>query len=361
MTKKSKILLLSLCFYTSLPLVLWVQKKTVSNAYLLVFFIWAVLGAWMFFKCWQYLLFKPSKTPSKLESALKDLEDYQQQYRALSQRYNELVNAFGQKCDQQKEFDQKLQRLKDMQKNQQEEYVFLNQDLQAQLEKRERSLSDSRLLVQEQRQVIEKKQSEINLLSLKVNDLEYEIENLLRLENQSSSEIFSEPYGLNASSQLIVESPMTLKDKLGYYTQMAKTLTETNPFAQKKSGVISPFGSLLIDQRRLFDKLESEDVDVILIYSLEERRIVFVNRCIKQLVGWNPDQFNRDFTFLVQKGLDQWQESLNHLQDEVTQEARLLVKTQSGQNILVQCYLKKLSEGVFQNHAMGVLSSVAKR
>lgn len=361
MSKKSKILLLSLCFYTSLPTVLWVQKNTVSNAYLLIFFLWAVVGAWMFFQCWQYMLVKPNKNGLKFEELAQDFDEQKKQYRALSLRYSQLLSDYGEKSNTQRDLERKIEHLKEMQQNQQDEYLFLNQDLQSQLEKRERALSESRNILQEQRQVIEKKQSEINVLNLKVKNLEYEMEHLLQLDNSPEISNFEDSAFPSQATQVVLDRPMTVKDKLSYYAEMARTLTETNPFAQKRGGASSPFGSLLIDQRRLFDRLESEDTDAVLIYSFEERRILFVNRCIKQLLGWSPDQFNRDFSFLVQKGLDHWQESLDRLADNDIEEVRLLVKTQPGQNILTQCYLAKLSDGVFQNHAIGVLSSVAKR
>ncbi len=349
-----------------LPPYLLFQKLPLSKFNFIFWTVWGVVG-WVFLRnLWKLLA--ESAVQGELSSLKdntieQDLEEYKVENRGLAKQLNQLLNEFSQKNEIEKVLNKKIEQLKEMHQNQENEYQFLNQDLQSQLDKRERSLSESRILVKEQRQVIEKKQAEINILNLQINDLKYEIENLLQIEEQKRTffpEEKSEKTSLITSEiAKVPKKPLTLKEKLQWYIDFARQLTETNPFA--KRGSHFPFGNLLIDQRRLFDRLESDESEVVLVYSLQENRFIFVNHQVKNLLGWNPDQFIKDFSFLVQKGLDQWQTAVRSLAEAEIQEIRLLVKTHSGQNILTNCYLKNISEGVFEGHAIGLLSSIAKR
>lgn len=366
MQKNKKIFYFSLCFYSMLPAFLLLHKLNLSNFILTFWVVWGVVGFAFLFNFWKSLGGKDFKhVSSSLRDGTveQDIEEYKIENRRLLKQLNLVLHEFNQKNETEKVLNKKIEQLKEMHQHQENEYHFLNQDLQSQLEKRERALSETRLLVKEQRQVIEKKQAEINVLNLQINDLKYEIESLLQIEEQKASFI---PQNKSEKSSLIMseldtayKKPLTLKEKLQWYIDFAKQLTETNPFA--KRGGTFPFGTLLIDQRRLFDRLENDESEVMLVYSLQENRFIFVNNQIKNLLGWNPDQFIKDFSFLVQKGLDHWQGALRSVPNSDIQEIRLLMKTHSGQNILTHCYLKNISEGVFEGHAIGLLSSAAKR
>ena len=369
MQKYQKTLLLTLCFFYFSPLLVVSKTLNLSVGFFTFLSFWCVLGFSTLIYLWK--LFE-KKTKERLlkslykETGYKEKEDYKQQVEKLVERMRLLVEELNHKSEAEKGLLKKIEQLKGICDHHEAEYQYLNQDLQNQLEKRESALSESKFTIKEQRRIIEKKQEEINVLNMQVNDLRYEMENILKI-NKEDLKLFSEEEpAKNESSDLdlLKEQPsheLSLSEKLGRYIDLTKKMTGSNPYASEKRGYRFPIGTLIIDQRRLFDRLENDESEVVLVYSLEEKRLVFINNQVKGLLGWNPDKFIKDFPFLVQKGLHQWHEAIEELQEGDLGEVRLLMKTLRGQNILTHCYLKKVPQGAFEGHLLGILSSAAKR
>ncbi len=258
-----------------------------------------------------------------------------------------------------------LDKLKGLHHYQEREYANLNEELQNKLDKKETILSEYRSTLKEQRKIIEKKQEETNILQVRLNDLKYEVENLLKLkggdpeekeffkvtneeEKEAPSENLESSYGL-------VD---TIQGKLDRYVKMAVKLNGAHDFANKdyKYSELS-LGSLIIDQRRLFDRLQNEDQDTVLVYSREEKSLVFINQQVKSLLGWSPDRFLKDFSFFIQKGSLQWTEALEDVKLDHQKSIRLLMKTRSGRDVLTHCYLKEVPSGIFRGYVLGILSA----
>ena len=368
MQRYQKTLLITLCFFYFSPLLIVGKTLKLSNSFFTFLILWCLLGFAVLIYLWKLFEVRSKEGllhTLKKENNHKDIDEYKAQARQFSQKMRQLVEELSQKNESEKRLLKKVDQLKEMHSNQEDEYHFLNQDIQSQLDKRESTLSESRLMLKEQRKIIEGKQEEINILNMQVNDLKYEIENLLKVD-QVEADIFDEKS--NFQEQPRKDTPKTspqhempLSEKLQHYIDLAQKMTETNPFASQEKGRHFPFGTLIIDQRRLFDRFENEETDVILVYSTEEKRLIFVNNQVQNLLGWNSEKILRDFSFLVQKGFGQWQEAMQNLSDDTLHEVRLLMKTRSGQNILTHCYLKKVPQGAFEGHVLGILSSAAKR
>ena len=369
MQKYQKTLLFTLCFFYFSPLLVASKTLHLSRGFFAFLTFWCLLG----FSTLVYLLkLFQNKTKERLlkslyeETGYKEKYEYEQQVERLVERMKLLVEELNEKNSSEKTLIKKIEQLKEICGHHEMEYQHLNQDLQNQLEKNERMLTECRFTIKDQRRIIEKKQEEINVLNMQINDLKYEMENILKI-NKEDLPLFTEEDNREPGSSdltFLRQKPsheLTLSEKLGRYIDMTKKMTELSPFASEKNGYRFPLGTLMLDQRRLFDRLENEESEVVLVYSLEEKRLIFINNQIKGLLGWNPDKFIKDFPFLVQKGLHQWHEVIEELKEGDFGEVRLLLKTLQGQNILTHCYLKRIPQGAFEGHLLGILSSAAKR
>lgn len=368
MQKYQKTLLFTLCFFYFSPLLVVSKGLHLSNGVFVFLIFWCFLAFLTLAYLWK--LFQ-RKTKERLlkslyeETGYKEKYEYEQQIEHLVERMKLLVEELNDKNNSEKMLVKKIEQLKEMCGHHEAEYQSLNHDLQNQLEKNERSLSESRFTIKDQRRIIEKKQEDINVLNMQLNDLKYEMENILNI-NKEEVILFKDESIPQSSKEFdfMRQKPsheLTLSEKLGRYIDMTKKMTELSPFVSEKSGYRFPLGTLILDQRRLFDRLENEESEVILVYSLEEKRLIFINNQVKGLLGWNPEKFIKDFPFLVEKGLHQWHEVIEELKEGDFGEVRLLLKTLQGQNILTHCYLKKVPQGAFEGHLLGILSSAAKR
>lgn len=366
--KYQKTLILTLCFFYFSPLLIVSKTLRLSSSFFIFLMLWCSLGFIVLIYLWK-LFEKRSKEylleAFKKESGYEEKKVYEQQIALLNEKIEKMSHELSSKVDLEEEFFNKLEQLKEIHRKQEEEYNCLNQDLQTQLQKRENILYESKLTIKEQRQVIGKKQEEINTLNNHIHDLKSEIDKLLKLEEQPV-DLFSkhtrsiQNFSINIEDKDL-KGESSLTEKLQKYIDLAQKMTETNPYNKQKNGRNFPFGTLIIDQRRLFDRLQNEDAEVILVYSSEERRLIFINNQVKFLLGWAPDKFIKDFQFIVQKGSSQWEQALKDLHDDELREVQMLLKTRSGENILTHCYLKKIPQGAFEGHILGILTSAAKR
>lgn len=368
MQKYQKTLLLTLCFFYFSPLLVISKSLHLSSAFFTFLAFWCLLGFSTLVYLWR--LFEKKTKKKLLESLYKETgyqekKDYEEKVDRLVERMRLLVGELNIKNESEKTLLKKVEQLKEMCEHQESEYQYLNQDLNAQLEKREKALTECQLTIKEQRRIIEKKQEEINVLNMHQNDLKYEMENLLKIKKEETTLFNDDDQADELSNYESNHKPppyeLSLSEKLQHYIDLAREMTQSNPFTKPRKGYRFPLGTLVIDQRRLFDRLQNEESEVILVYSMDEQRLIFVNDHIKDLLGWNPDKFIKDFPFLVQKGLHQWHEAIDELKEGDQSEVRLLMKTFQGQNILTHCYLKIVPQGAFEKHILGILSSAAKR
>lgn len=276
-----------------------------------------------------------------------------------------LIRELEDQNKNQKQLQLEVEKLKGINLHQERELIHLNDDLHNQLDKKETILGEYRNTLKEQRKVIEKKQEEVNVLQIRVNDLKYEVENLLTLKKEppSSLSFIEQPHENTVEDENSAHKSSladSVQVKLDRYVKMATRLNGARHFAGKDSKYSElSLGSLIIDQRRLFDRLQNEESSAILVYSREEGQIVFVNPCIKDLLGWSPERFVKEFYFLIQKGQEEWNEALEDVKLDHQKSIRLLLKTRSGKDALITCHLKEVSEGVFKSYVLGILSSTS--
>lgn len=332
--------------------------------------LWTLLG----FGILLYFIFFIEKKMKKDASILVSSRIYQIENNIFSQTKSanpvvdlKKVSLLTRELDEQgrreKTFLVEIERLKKLQVHQEREFGRLNEELHNQLDKNETILSEYRFTLKEQRKIIEKKQKEMNILQIRVNDLKYEVESLLKLKGADpvDKELFSNLKKEEEGSDLKeVQSGLmdSIQVKLDRYVKMAMRLNGARHFANKdfKYSDLS-LGSLIIDQRRLFDRLQNEEHETIMVYSREEKRLVFINQQIKELLGWGPERFLKDFSFFIQKGENNWLEALEDVKLDQQKSIRLLMKARSGRDVLTHCYLKEIPEGVFRGYILGILSS----
>lgn len=230
--------------------------------------------------------------------------------------------------------------------------------------------------VNQQREVIKKRQDQIGEFETKVRDLNYEVKTLLQLADydkdpipkQIESPIFIEKGSLyNYSPDQDDEESYPLQENHVKTSEEASTqLKRCIDIAQKITGAnhlnneTSRFRDLSIDNftldlRRLFDNLRSENACTVVVYSQKENKLLFANNQAKSLLGWSIEKFVQNFQEIAKEGDLEWKKGLSQLSTLPESRMRLMMKTKTGQNLLVHCHLGVIPRGIFRNHVIGVL------
>lgn len=250
-----------------------------------------------------------------------------------------------------------------------------------QLKQKQLQLTCLQQMIDDQRTEMEKRQDQIHQLDTKVHDLSYEIKTLLYLHEEesvpnSSSQLFKDeeekllfqnfdlketPFFAHKekpslSEEVMISSQLEAIYLLKKCINIAQKLTGSNYYGNEVSRYRDFSSShYAIDQRRLFDSLRNETSGIIVVYSQKEDRLVFVNSCIKTLLGWSPEKVSADFTTIFQEGLNEWKKALNNLTTQSEVQSHLLAKTRNGQEVLLNCHLGTIANGLFRNYIIGVL------
>lgn len=243
------------------------------------------------------------------------------------------------------------------------------------LQQKEILIGEYQQTITEQRAVIEKKQQENADLQSKVEDLSYEIKTLLQVVDTAEQTPSILPgmmlhetahhYQANVEDP-IDEVPPSLDKIVHTKEEACIQLKRCLDIAQKITGASYhlPQQSLLrdlprdhyaLDLRRLFENLRGENASPILLYSQKENKLLFVNNQTKNLLGWHPEKFVQNFGEIIQEGVDSWKQAISQLAIEQEADVRLVMKTKSGQNMLVNCQLATIPSGLFRNNIVGVL------
>ena len=231
-------------------------------------------------------------------------------------------------------------------------------------------LSEYQETINQQREVIQKKQEQITELENKVRDLNYEVKTLLQLaevekppkknreydSQQSESKANDEIKNSTVSYNHLVKTPEEASSQLKRCIDIAQKMTGANRFGNGNSRFRDmSMDNYALDLRRLFDSLGSENSSPVLVYSQKENRLLFANQQTKNLLGWSPEKFIQNFPNLIQEGQQEWQKGIGDLTLKEETKSRLLLKTKSGQNLLVHCHMGIIPRGVFRNHIVAVL------
>lgn len=247
-----------------------------------------------------------------------------------------------------------------------------------QLKQKQLQFVNLQKVTEEQRAEMDKRQDQIHQLDTKVHDLSYEIKTLLYLHEEETnqvkegkagldkgkeSNIHKEPFfhhfdeeGGNDEQQVVckhTDAAWLMKKCIG----TAQKLTGANYYSNESSRFRDyASSSFAIDQRRLFDSLRSETGAIVLVYSLKDQKLLFVNGEAKTMLGWSPDKFLTDFGAIMQEGLPEWKKAINSLgAGDAEVQVRVLAKTKQGQEILLNCQLGIVPSGLFKNYVVGIL------
>lgn len=270
-----------------------------------------------------------------------------------------------------------------IEKNKEESQNF-HSEHENQIEKKDSLLSEYQQTITEQRGIIEKKHKAICQLENKIRNLNYEVKTLLQLGTfNSPTRETCEEIALNPGHPLIkvfdsmeykasendpISQPMAVASNKEIHTpyDAAVQLQKCIEVAQNLKGInhlggkSSRFSKIsldhyTIDLRRLFDSFRNENSCNIIVYSQAKNRLLFANNHVKNILGWSPEKFVKDFNSLIQKGKAEWEEALEQLQYAKESQTRLLIQARSGEDILIHCHLGEISQGVFKNHIIGIL------
>lgn len=240
---------------------------------------------------------------------------------------------------------------------------FFQQTSKEQLRQKDAILVEYSQNVKDLRAAMEKKQQNIAKLESSVNDLTYEVKTLLHLSEFESD---SKPKA-NPSSfwEAPVEKIESKNPQLHTAAEASLQLRRCINIAQKLTGAshfefssrFRDFSSdnFALEQRRLFDSLRSETNSLVLVYSLKEEKILFVNDETKQLLGWSPDRFIQEFPSILHTSYPDWKRSISSLANKAEVQETLLLKARSGQEVSCSCHLGIIPTGMFKNHMIGIL------
>ena len=267
------------------------------------------------------------------------------------------------------------------------ELVLFKTNYEGEIKEREALLHEYQNTIAEQRGLISKRQSQVEHLEGKVRDLGYEVKTLLQINEgakarakqatvQVEHPVIHAFDGGNAvetaPEQDLKEMPLSSEDGVHTPYDAAVMLQKCIDTAERLSGASRLGGegsrflkmlpdSYAIDLRRLFDSLRSVRGATLVVYNVEEKRVLFVNGEVRNLLGWSPERFVKDFSTLIQRGAKEWQETISNLKEMESDAsrqgtpARLVMKSKTGEDILLRCCLGLVSRGMFAGRLIGVL------
>ena len=232
-------------------------------------------------------------------------------------------------------------------------------------------LSEYQETINQQREVIKKKQDNICELESRVQDLNYEVKTLLQLaeiSGSSNNQAKNNEFDIQktivndenpiSSFDHIVTTPEKAINLLKRCIDNAQKITGANHFAGGQSRFRDlPIENFALDQRRLFDTLRNENSATVFVFSPKENRILFVNNQTNNLLGLSPDRFMQDFSEILREKETEWKQGVYQLSTSSQSKIRLLMKTKNGQDLLVNCNLGLIPTGIFLNHIIGVMHS----
>lgn len=247
-----------------------------------------------------------------------------------------------------------------------QEFAQYKKAAQEQIEQKGSLLADYQQTMSEQKAVIEKKQHQIAQLETKVHDLTYEIKTLLQLAEigNAPEEHKHKPAHMETPQQAHEDIPVmpenqirSIEDavvQLKRCVDIAQKITGSNQFTSPSSPRMIGDDYFAIDYRRLFDNLRSENGATVFFYSQKENKMLFVNNQCRNLLGWTPEKFIQNFSDIVQQH-DEWKNSLSQLTIHPETRLSMIMKSKSGQDVLVQGVLGSIPTGLFKHHVIGVL------
>ncbi len=237
---------------------------------------------------------------------------------------------------------------------------------QKKLEHKESLITEYQKTIAEQRMIIEKKHRYITNLEVKVRDQVFEIRSLLQLEAPIKHGPLDERLGVSeheryASMSHTPRTPYDFSIQLHRYIEKAEHLTGVDHLGYvggKSPRFLDPsLEGYAVDRRRLFDSFKDETGGVVFIYSLTEKKFLFVSPGVKGLTGWSQEKFMKEFPRLVVRGYLEWGEALGKIKAMKEFSLKLSIINRANQPQAVDCYMGLIGKGPFAHHVIGILTS----
>jgi len=318
---------------------------------------------------------KPDILNSKenMQELKKALSDAKSQQKKLIEELNAAKETIHKQDANQANFDQQVADI----------YHELNtykSNSEEELRRKTVLLSEYQETINQQRDVIKKKQEQISELESKVRDLNYEVKTLLQLADlgnkntRSTSDkgtamqaaahsyqvdMFEEDESQASNTHIAVKTPDEASLQLKRCIDIAQKITGANRFASGSSRFKDiTINNRALDLRRLFDNLRSENAGTVIVFSQKENKLLFANSQTTNLLGWSPEKFTQTFSEIIEEGKEEWKNGIATLSASTESKVRMVMKTKSGDNLLVHCHLGMIPTGAFRNHIIGVLYAV---
>jgi PAS domain-containing protein len=267
-----------------------------------------------------------------------------------------------QKKEAPKEFEIECVRLEEEALEEKQLRIQIMEELNTSKQFYEEELRQKQVLIEEyqktlndQRAIIEKKQKLLEQNESKVHDLTYEIKTLLQLAETGSAIRFHEEPKAKELPKPIKGSD-TASNQLKRCLDLAIKLNGVQQFTKDASRFKDlNVDSFALDQRRLFDSLQSEHGSPVLLFSQKERKLTFANDEVRQMLGWSPEKFVQHFKDLVQEGFEEWEAKSLSLKAGEQQDVPLVMRMKSGDESLIYSKLCSIPSGTFKGHVINIL------
>lgn len=265
----------------------------------------------------------------------------------------------------------------------QKEHAIYKHDTTLLMEQNRVLLNEYQITIQEQREMLDKKQQHILQLDSKVHDLSYEIKALVQVESYEGMLVSA---GGGGSSKVIQHPSMShsegvyntlphvsqleevvLTKKVTDSTEAHKLLQRCIDIAQKITGASYyntssgtrlrdlPSDHFAFDLRRLCESLSSETGGMILIYSQKEHKPLFVNDFVKEFTGWTADKFLMNFNEIIAPSVMEWEQLLQQTSFKNHFPLELRLKGKNGADCEFHGEIGLVPTGVFRNTVILVL------
>lgn len=265
----------------------------------------------------------------------------------------------------------------------QREHAMYKHDTTLLMEQNRVLINEYQLTIQEQREMLEKKQQHILQLDTKVHDLSYEIKALVQVEayegllvssgGGGSSKVIQHP-GMSQSErpyQPHAHAPpleeVVLSKKIHGADDAHRLLQRCIDTAQKITGASYynnsssarlrelPSDHFAFDLRRLCENLKSETGGMIFLYSMKENKPLFVNDYVKEYTGWMEDKFLINFQDVISPSKHIWEEYLHQMGFKNHCPITFTLKCKNGSLADFKGEIGLVPTGVFRNTVIVVL------
>lgn len=304
----------------------------------------------------------------RLEELQKALQEKEQQNLQLTSQLegksSEIESVFSENRMQAQAFQERQASL-------QADFSEQRRMLLDEIDKLRTLLVDHNQTILEQRENLERKSQQMTQLENKVRDLNYELKTILHLSEKTISLQETAPpppvspvykakhEELRPFVDSVVQTEEEASLQLKRCLDVAQGMTGASHFGSNSRFREFSAGHFALDQRRLFDRLRTEEASTIFVYSLQDGRMLFVNDQVKLLLGLTAERFVQGFAEIAQPGMESWNEALRQLSFRNEVHIQLPLKSRFGEEIVVDCLLGIIPTGLFRNQIIGVIYAPA--